>query len=63
MRLNIFEEKTHKELFRFIDTIEILPAMLLETNFKIDEFDKLLKLVCEEFNLDGVWAQYQNLKD
>jgi hypothetical protein len=56
-------KKNHEELFRFIDAIEILPAMLLEKNFKIEEFDKILKLICEEFNLDGVWTHYQNLKD
>ena len=63
MRIYIFKKKNHEELFRFIDAIETLPAMLLEKNFKFKSFDKILKVICEEFNLDRVWNRYQNLQE
>jgi len=46
------KKKSHKELFKFIGGIEIIPTMLFEKVFAKKHFDERLELICDEFEIN-----------
>lgn len=61
-RIMTGNKTNHEDIFDFLDHLEYLPALVIESNDRTNFFEQYLLGICQEYNCMRIYNKYRDIK-
>ena len=57
-RMMVGNRKSYEDIYKFLDDVEYLPALVIMASDETETFKNYLKMICEDFNCMRIYNKY-----